>query len=91
MTTICPGLIFGRELFKGRSSTTNFLKMFFKSPIYLDSNLFLVSVEDVAKAHVLCVEKKDISKNKRYLAVDNTYRTTDILNVLKEEFSQYGY
>lgn len=53
----------------------------------MDSEIFLVSVEDVAKAHVLSVEKKEKSKNKRYILVDNTYKSTDMLNVLKEEFS----
>ena len=32
------------------------IKGHFISPIYIDSEKFLVSVEDVAKAHVLCME-----------------------------------
>ena len=91
LTTVSPGLIFGRELFGGRSSTANLLNMFFKSPVYFDSNFYLVSVEDVAKAHVLCVENIEKSRKKRYIVVDNTYNSSDIIGILRDEFSQYGY
>ena len=49
--------------------------MFFKSPFYLDSNLSIVSVEDVAKVHVLCIENINKSRNKRYILSENTYNS----------------
>ena len=66
-----------------RTATATGLKFLFKSPIYMELNLAIVDVVDVAKAHVECLKKQELTKGKRYITSEGTYTTTDILNILK--------
>lgn len=56
-------------------------------------SLAIVDVRDVALAHVLAIdpEKINITNGKRYLLVEGAYWMEDMIGVLKEEFSKYGY
>lgn len=40
-----------------RTATATGLKFLFKSPIYMELNLAIVDVVDVARAHVECLKK----------------------------------
>ena len=53
----------------------------FNSKLICKAYVTLVGVTDVAVAHVNAMEKK-ISKNKRYILVENTYCIYDLLKIL---------
>ena len=50
-----------------------------------------VDVRDVALAHVIAIEKEDLTDGKRYVLSENTYWFEDVINILRDEFGKYGY
>ena len=67
LTTICPVTVLGKQLMKSRVSTTHMIKFLFRSPIYVDVNMAIVDVVDVAKTHVQCMKNCERTRNKRYI------------------------
>lgn len=63
----------------------------FKLPFYFNFHTALVSAHDTALAHIRALEKINTTRGKRYIVSENTYYITEILDLLKIEFSQYGY
>ena len=53
-------------------------------------HLGLVSVKDVAKAHIECI-KRDEAQGKRFLIVDKAFWFREIAYVLRGNFAHYGY
>jgi nucleoside-diphosphate-sugar epimerase len=61
------------------------------SPVYLNSHLRFVSAEDVGLAHVRALERPTISKNKRYILVEGSYKFRDAIEIMKDTFKKEGY
>ena len=81
LTVINPGLVIGEYLLDNETTTNFFIKRMFLNKFIAKAYIPLVSVYDVATAHVNAMEKKDISRNKRYILVENTYSIYDIIRI----------
>lgn len=62
-----------------------------KMPIYLNAYVRTVAAEDVGLAHVRALERSDITVGQRYMIVENTYRMEDLIMIMKDSLSGYGY
>ena len=92
LTVLRPGLIIDERL-TSRESFGNkvLMKGAFNIPIGINYNLGLVSAFDVAKTCIKSLELPEISRNKTYFLVENSYYLSDIIRILKDEFERYGY
>lgn len=48
-------------------------------------------MRDVAQAHILALEKTELTEGKRYIIAENSYWFQDILGKLKGQFPKSGY
>ncbi len=83
VTTIHPGLILGKYIHSTFTPTSEVTKKMFQLPFYMANCLPYVHPDDVAEAHVRCLERPEISKNKRYLCVGGAPRYTEYTKILK--------
>jgi len=93
MTTILPSFIvgpgFGTNDF---SSAEIFCKIFRKEfPMIPKVSFGFVDVRDVALAHVIALEKLEETNGKRYLLNSSSHWFKELIEVLSNEFSKYGY
>ena len=93
LTTICPGLILGETMVKGEFASAEIINKFMHNNLpggIPMLHLGLVSVKDVAKAHIECI-KRDEAQGKRFLIVDKPLWFREIAYVLRGNFANYGY
>lgn len=79
LTTIVPGIFLGPILINKPSPSVEFFKMFFKGNNMAALSFEYCDVRDVAKAHILAIEKEDETNGKRYIIAENSYWMTDIM------------
>ncbi len=91
LTVINPNLIVGKFLMDNKPTSASLLITLFKVPVLLNNCSGWVSVDTVAEAHVLALENPTKSRNQRYILCENSYWTYDIVDMLREEFSKFGY
>ncbi len=91
LSVICPGLVLGNYILQKPTFTQIFMINMFKNPFKFNLNTSIVDVDDVAKGHIRCLTRPEISRGKRYLMIEGTYWYDDILAVIKEEFEPQGY
>ena len=92
LTVLRPGLIIDETLTSRESFGNNTLiKMAFNYHFAFDMTFSIVSAFDVAKTCIKCLELPEVSRNKKYFLVENSYYISDVTNILKEEFEKFGY
>ena len=93
ITVINPGWIVGPTLVDTAFTSSEVPKLFLtgKMPGIPRISFGTVDVRDVAKAHLLALEKGEIADGKRYICVSDSLWLSDVAQVLRDEFTQYGY
>ena len=91
VTSINPGLIIGKRLLNKNCASYDLVKDVFKAPAMLRVKLGIVGVQDVAKAHLLAFEKPEITNGKRYILIQDTVKVSQVIEVFKENFGEFGY
>ena len=95
MSIILPGFIQGPSFHSNQFTSADLIVRAMKNDIVAVPKISfgLVDVRDVALAHVACLEqdKLELTNAKRYLLVEGSYWISDMIQILKEEFAQYGY
>ena len=93
VTVINPGWIAGPSLVDTDFTSQEIPKMFLtgKIPGIPALSFGTVDVRDVAKAHLFAIQKGEIADGKRYICVCDTLWFREMADILREEFTQYGY
>ncbi|KAL4494427.1 hypothetical protein ABPG72_019837 [Tetrahymena utriculariae] len=95
MTMILPGYIHGPSFHSNDCLSTDFIQKVMKNelPGIPKISFATIDIRDCALAHVIPLdqEKLELTNGKRYLLTEGTYWMYDLIQILKEEFSQQKY
>lgn len=90
LTTICPGYTIGPLLFKKYNFTQQLIEEVMQGKRWFQARPNCVSVNDVARAHVKSLEYPELSRNKRYILVENSNMFTHFVDILRKHFDPKG-
>ena len=92
LATILPGFVVGPQRIDSQFESANLIceGLSGKFPSLPNITFPTVHVSDVAKAHILAMEKFDIADGNRFVTVEKTYTFKEIFEFLVE-FRKYGY
>ncbi|KAL4436198.1 hypothetical protein ABPG74_018182 [Tetrahymena malaccensis] len=95
MTIILPGFIQGPSFHQNGYVSADFVLKVMKNEIpgIPKVSFATIDVRDCALAHVIPLDedKLELTNGKRYILTEGTYWMYDLIQILKEEFSQYKY
>jgi len=93
MVTVNPGLVMGPALTKASGTSVGFVLQMLngKLPGAVDVNFGLVDVRDVAKAHIIAMEKANSNGNRYLLISESNVPLLQVCHWMKEEFGPQGY
>ncbi|EAR87901.2 oxidoreductase, putative (macronuclear) [Tetrahymena thermophila SB210] len=95
LTVILPGVIQGPSFHSNDFLSADFILKAMKNelPGIPKVSFATIDVRDCALAHVIPLDqdKLQLTDGKRYLLTEGTYWMYDLIQILKEEFSQYSY
>ncbi len=63
----------------------------FNAPLLPKTTLAIVSVDSVVQAHLMSLKKPNETRGKRYILSEGSYWLGDIIDIIREEFEQFGY
>ncbi len=90
---INPSAVFGPQRIPNKFESVNLMLAFLDGsyPSIPRVTLPVVLVSDVAKAHIAVIENMDVANGNRYICNENTYKIKEILEMLGELRTKYGY
>ena len=93
LVTILPGACFGPTLIPYAQSTLTFIEQILanKTPMLLNINFPVIDIRDVAKAHIVAMEKPESAGNRYILFSGETRWLREIAEVIDAEFGPQGY
>ena len=91
LTVICPGLVLGEYIMPSYTESSKIIIELFKAPAIVPYAFHTVSIQSVVDAHLNSLKKKDLTRGKRYVLVENTYWIEDFIRILRERFGKDGY
>ena len=91
LTTICPSIIVGPHLLNKHCASMDSVKEFFNMPAMPKFKFGFVDVKDVALAHLICFEKKELTQGKRYILSAETVGVRKVSECFRKEFGKFGY
>ena len=93
LVTILPGACFGPTLTPHAQSTLILLEQILanKTPVLLNLNFLVTDVRDVAKAHIVAMEKPQASGNRYIVVSGKTCWMREIADIVHNEFGTQGY
>ena len=91
LTCINPGLIVGKKLLNNNCASYDAINEFFKMPAIPRLKFGIVNVKNVTMAHLLAFEKSELTNGKRYILIEDTVHVSQIIDVFRSNFGNYGY
>lgn len=73
LTVICPSIFLGPVLVNRPSPSIDFFKKFFENSKLAKLSFGYCDVRDVASAHILAMENKEVSKGHRIIVSQGSY------------------
>ena len=92
MSVLCPSLVIGANTQPKDYESSMIFKMVLKGLFlsYPSFKLGLVHIEDVATAHINCLENKN-TNGQRYVITEKMYWMKEIMDIMHKEYTPRGY